>query len=444
MNGAAADPGTSDRARETVVTGMGFCLPGRPHPVCTAQEVWDMASRGRTCLLQEEVRHGAVNLPAAVFEEKVPGMPPFFADSYTAVHRFGLVSLTEACRDAGLDLSGGELSEAAVLAGRAGIDSNVDSYLSIRHADAAKLSGLAAVKFVASAALAMNPSDVALVQSALARSRGPCFTVSSGCCSSAVLIGIARQLISAGQADLVAVTGADAFGLDVIKGMRRLLWEAQQEAGEDWIDGMPDVLPSCDVLMRPYDRRARDFNYGEGAATVILESREHAVRRGARPHVRVLAAATTRDGLVNPLAKDKTGDELARTIRTCLPEGWRPERIGYVHSNAEGTELSTTFEAAAVRQLWGDRSDLLLTTQSGCFGLLGGPMGALGVALTALMIGKGEVCPTTNCEQPADGLPFDPVPGPRTRPLPPGPALCLDYQVGGVKSAILLDAPDAG
>ena len=45
------------------------------------------------------------------------------------------------------------------------------------------------------------------------------------------------------------------------------------------------------------------------------------------------------------------------------------------------------------------------------------PSAALGAALTLMMMEQGEVCPTANCEQPADGLPFDPVPGTRTRPL---------------------------
>ena len=55
---------------------------------------------------------------------------------------------------------------------------------------------------------------------------------------------------------------------------------------------------------------------------------------------------------------------------------------------------------------------------------------------------RGEVCPTTNCEQPADGLPFDPVPGPRTRPLDVDLALSLSYQIGGVKTAVLLGRAD--
>jgi 3-oxoacyl-[acyl-carrier-protein] synthase II len=53
------------------------------------------------------------------------------------------------------------------------------------------------------------------------------------------------------------------------------------------------------------------------------------------------------------------------------------------------------------------------------------------------------VCPTTNCEQPADNLTFDPLPGVHTRPLDFDYALSCNYQIGGVKSVVLLGSPDA-
>jgi acyl carrier protein len=190
---------------------------------------------------------------------------------------------------------------------------------------------------------------------------------------------------------------------------------------------VPQQLPSFDRLMRPYDRRAGSVNFGEGSATLILESREHAARRGAAGYALMLSAAMARDGLAHPLASDETGIGLVTAVRRCLGSRWSIRDVAYVHGASDGDAMVTAFECNAIRQLYGPAAGgLLMTSQEACFGHNGAPAGCLGVGLTALMMRRGEVCPTTNCEDPADGLPFDPVPGTKARPLDFGYALNLD------------------
>lgn len=433
----------SNTARDAVVTGMGFCLPGRLEPVCTAAEVWDIAANGVSCITPDEVCYGAVNLTAAMFDQRLSDIPSFFSRHYTAAHRFSLVSLVEACADAELDFRAGDLREAALLVGRGGVDANVDSYLSVLRADAGKTTALEAMELFVAAQQSVTPSDVALVQSALTRSKGPIYTVSCGCASSAVQIGNAHRLIRSGEVDVAAVTGVDVFDMGLIENIQRLLRGAQQAYENVRSDGMPEFVPSFDELMRPYDRRAKCINHGEGSATVILESREHAERRGVRVHGQVLATAMGRDGLANPLACDDSGTELVAAVRKCLGERWRIDQVPYVHGGSDGNPVVTAFETNAITELYGSGSSVLMTSQEACFGHNGAPAGCLGVALTLLMMEHGEVCPTTNCEQPADGLSFDPVPGIRTRPLDFDYALTFNYQLGGVKNVILLGSPEA-
>jgi 3-oxoacyl-[acyl-carrier-protein] synthase II len=107
---------TGVRARDAVVTGIGLCLPGPESPVFTADDLWQVASTGTSCLVKKGVYYGSVNLSTVAFEEQVPGIPEFFSRHYTDAHRFGLVSLAQACRDAGLDVQQ-DLQEAAVLVG---------------------------------------------------------------------------------------------------------------------------------------------------------------------------------------------------------------------------------------------------------------------------------------------------------------------------------------
>src|SRR2546421_7968190 len=124
-----------ERSRDVLVTGMGFCLPGDQRPVFTAEDVWQIAAYGRSCLSRDGIYHGSVNLSDADFRERLPDFPGVFAQHFTDAHRFGLVSLVEAAVDAGLDPRAGDLTTAAILAGRASIDANVEGYQQILRAD---------------------------------------------------------------------------------------------------------------------------------------------------------------------------------------------------------------------------------------------------------------------------------------------------------------------
>jgi 3-oxoacyl-[acyl-carrier-protein] synthase II len=443
MSGVASAHG-GPKGRDAVVTGIGCCLPGIGRPVFTATDLWQIASRGISCLTRGNSYYGSVGLSDAMFDQRLPDVPPFFSRHYTAAHRFGLVSLVEACDDADLDFRSGELSDAAILVGRGGIDANIDSYLAILRADPKTIPATEAMELFVAAEQAVTPSDVALVQGALTRSKGPNFTVSCGCASSAVQIGNARRLIATGEVDVAVVTGVDVFSTPLIDNIQCLLKGAQKTYEAMRSDDMPALLPSFDSLMRPYDRRADCINHGEGSVTVVMESRDHASRRGAHQYGQVLAQSTTRDGLANPLASDETGSELVTAVRRCLGDRLKIGEVRYVHGGSDGNVVVTAFESNAIKELYGSAAqDLLMTSQEGCFGHNGAPAGALGVALTLLMMEHGEVCPTANCEQPAGNLTFDPVPGVHARPLDFDYALSFNYQVGGVKSAILLGSPDS-
>jgi 3-oxoacyl-[acyl-carrier-protein] synthase II len=431
-------------ARDVMVTGMGFCLPGIEQPACTAGDIWAIASEGRSCLTNNDIYHGLVGIAIEEFRNRIPGIPETFSRHFTKAHWFGLASLDEASADAGLNIMAGDLADAAVLAGRGSVDANIDSYLRALQADAETITAAEALDLYVGTEQSATPSDVALVQSALARSTGPCFTASAGCASSAAQLGNAFMMIGSGMSDIAVVTGVDIFNAELVLKAQKLLRVAQRSAADAPPGTVVPELPSFNRLMRPYDRRAGSVNFGEGSATLILESREHAARRGADCYGRMLSAAMARDGLAHPLASDETGIGLVAAVRKCLGTRWDIGQVPYVHGASDGDAMVTAFECNAIRQLYGSAADsLLMTSQEACFGHNGAPAGCLGVALILLMMRHGAVCPTANCEDPAEDLPFDPVPGTKTRSLDFGYALNLTYQIGGVKSAILLGLPDA-
>jgi 3-oxoacyl-[acyl-carrier-protein] synthase II len=431
-------------ARDVMITGMGFCLPGIERPVCTAAELWEVASEGRSCLTNDGIYHGSVRISKEELLRRVPGIPGAFSKHFTKAQWLGLVSLAEASANAELDMMAGDLTDAAILAGRASVDANIDSYLRALHADAETITAPEALDLYVGSEQSGTPSDVALVQSALARSTGPSFTVSAGCSSSAAQLNNAFLMIGSGLSDIAVVTGVDLFNPELARKSQQVLRVAQRLAADAPPGTVPQQLPSFDRPMRPYDRRAGSVNFGEGSATLILESREHAVRRGAACYGRMLSAAMARDGLAHPLASDETGIGLVAAVRRCLGNRWNIKEVAYVHGASDGDAMVTAFECNAIRQLYGPAAEgLLMTSQEACFGHNSAPAGCLGTALTLLMMRHGEVCPTASCEDPAEGLPFDPVPGTKTRPLDFGYALNFTYSIGGIKNAILLGLPDS-
>jgi 3-oxoacyl-[acyl-carrier-protein] synthase II len=445
MNGALTSTGVAGgRPRDVMVRGMGFCLPGITRPIFTVGDLWDVAGNGRSCLSQDDIYHGSVDLSAGEFDERLPDFPGVFAQHFTAAHRFGLVSLIEACADAGLEPRSGDLTAAAILVGRGGIDSNVGSYQAVLRADPETITPQGALDLFIAGEQGITPSDVVLVQTAFTRSTAPCFTVSCGCASSAVQLGIARSMIAGGEVDMAVVTGVDVFSADIVRKTQRFLHVAQRALADSGPAGMLELPKSFDRVMRPYDRRAECVNFGEGSVTLILESRAHADQRDARQYGQILANAMTRDGLAHPLASDGRGYALVAAVRKCLRDRWDISQIPYVHGASDGDAVVTAFEVDAITQLYGSAAaDLLMTSQEACFGHSGAPAGTLGVALTLLMLERQEICPTTNCEEPADNIVFDPVPGIRTRRLDFDYALNFTYQIGGVKNVILLGAPTA-
>jgi 3-oxoacyl-[acyl-carrier-protein] synthase II len=432
------------RAADALVTGMGFCLPGGPGgPVSTAPDLWEVIANGRSTLDHDGFFHGLVDLPEDRFEQRLPEIPQRHRRHYAPVHHYGLLSLVEACEDAGLDFRAGDLSDAAVLTARAGVDSTFDSYLAWYEADPERLTPQEAKALFVRLVIAGTANDVVSVQTALTRSTGPSYTVTCGCASSAVLLGIARRLIEAGDVHTAVVTGVDAFDTGRMRHADRLRLVAERDGISATHNSAPPTAPRFDHPMRPYDERSDCVNFGDGSVTLILESREHAERRGARPRGRIAAQATTRGGLPSAVSIDDSGLALAAAVRACTKGTVDVREVPYINGGAEGDPLFTLIEANAVRELYGSAGgQVLVSSQEACFGHSGAPLGNLGVAATLLMMENGQVCPTANCEQPAAVCTFDPVPGTRARPLAFDRALSFNYQIGGVTSAILLEGPD--
>ena len=307
---AMTRPGATTRstgasARDTMVTGMGFCLPGENRPVFTAADVWDVASHGRTCLKHDGVYYGAVNLSPTMFNDRLPESPSYSpATTPTPTGSDWCPSWRPGRRPTGHP---GRRPERGGPPRRPRRSRHQRRSLPRRSASSParrrhRLDG---------AGDCSSPPHQALTPAGRRGRPG-----GAAPHHRPLLHGVLRLRVRRRADRQRPPLIADRRDRDRRRDRRRRLRPSviqQRPAGccgrparheAMGAAGMPDLLASFDRLMRPYDRRADCINHGEGSATVILESREHAQRRGAHLYGQVLATAMTRDGLDNPLATD--------------------------------------------------------------------------------------------------------------------------------------------
>jgi 3-oxoacyl-[acyl-carrier-protein] synthase II len=173
----------------------------------------------------------------------------------------------------------------------------------------------------------------------------------------------------------------------------------------------------------------------EGAGILVLEEREHALRRGARIYAELGGYGSSCDAahLTDP---DETGEGPAVAIRQALVDaGVSPEEIGYVNAHATSTSAGDTAEARAIV-----RAGLGHAMVSSTKAMHGHTMGAAGgvEAIAALMpIVRGTVPPSINLDAPDDGSELDFI-GTASKPIQTDATLSNSFGFGGHNAAIVL------
>jgi 3-oxoacyl-[acyl-carrier-protein] synthase II len=162
---------------------------------------------------------------------------------------------------------------------------------------------------------------------------------------------------------------------------------------------------------RPFDRDRDGFVPGEGAGTLVLESIEHAMSRGARIYGEVLGFALTCDAF-HQVAPDETGEAPARAITLAIKDaGIEPSDIDYVNAHGTSTGLNDAAETRALKKALGDHAyKVAISSTKSMIGHLLGAAGAVEAIATFLSINRGIVHPTINYENPDPACDLDYVP----------------------------------
>jgi len=216
-------------------------------------------------------------------------------------------------------------------------------------------------------------------------------TTVSACASGAEAIGYAIDMIRSGRADVVLAGGTEAaiipLNVAAFAAMRALSTRNDEP----------------ERASRPFDKGRDGFLLGEGAGMVVLESAEHAARRGA--DVYAVAAGVGYSADAHHIAQpdpDGTGAKLA-LARLLADAGLQAEQVVHVNAHATSTPAGDVVEVQAIAAVLGAAAGgvVVSATKSMTGHLLGGA-GALESVAAILALRDRVAPPTINLEDPDD------------------------------------------
>jgi 3-oxoacyl-[acyl-carrier-protein] synthase II len=155
--------------------------------------------------------------------------------------------------------------------------------------------------------------------------------------------------------------------------------------------------PDPVTASRPFDADRDGFVFGEGSVVFVLETAEHAARRGARVYAALAGGALTADAF-HVSAPEPNGTYATAAIERALANaGVKAEQIDYICAHGTSTKANDRTESAAIRASFGPSADrVAVSSPKSMVGHMIGAAGALGAMVSVLAIRDGIVPPTIN------------------------------------------------
>ncbi|MBM3926740.1 MAG: beta-ketoacyl-ACP synthase II [SAR202 cluster bacterium] len=229
--------------------------------------------------------------------------------------------------------------------------------------------------------------------------RGYNSTVITACAASNQAMGEALEVLRRGAADVMLSGGAEAgisqLGLSGFCTMRALSTrnEEPQKAS------------------RPFDAQRDGFVPAEGSVVVVLETEEHALRRGARIYCELAGFGCTSDAY-HPVQPQETGDGAARAMKMALDDaGTGLAEVDYINAHGTSTPLNDLVETVAIKRLFGELAyKIPVSSTKSMVGHSLGAAGSLEAVPCVRSITDGVIHPTVNYEFPDPQCDLDYVP----------------------------------
>lgn len=218
--------------------------------------------------------------------------------------------------------------------------------------------------------------------------KGPNFSTVTACAAATNALGEAFRTIKAGVADLMLAGGSEAsitpLSVAGFCSMRALSTRNDDPEGAS----------------RPFSADRDGFVMAEGSGILVLESLDHALARGAHIYAEFVGYGASCDAS-HIAAPAENGEGAARAMQAALDEaGLKAEDIDYINAHGTSTDLNDKYETMAIKTVFGQEPDLLVSSSKSMTGHLLGAAGGVEAAVLALAIKEGQIPPTINLDNP--------------------------------------------
>ena len=366
--------------KRVVVTGLGALTPiGNNVPA-----LWDSLVQGVSGA--GPITHFDASKFRCQIASELKGFDPlnFFdkkemrlLDGYTV---YGLVTVEEAMRDSGLDDTNVDKDRFGVIwgSGMGGVKSLQDELREFALSDGnPRFSPYWIPKVIV---------DICAGQIAIRYGlRGPNYSTTAACATSAVAIGDAFNLIRLGKVDAMIAGGSEC---------------AVVEAGIGGFGNMRALSTRNDdpqTASRPFDKDRDGFVLGEGSGALILEELEHAKARGAHIYAEITGTGLSADAY-HITASHPEGLGVISAMRQAVEEsGMKVTDVDHINTHGTSTPIGDISEPKAIMGLFGDYAyKIAINSTKSMTGHLLGAAGAVEAIATILTIKNGIVPPTIN------------------------------------------------
>ena len=387
---------TVDLARRAVVTGLGAVMPIGNDFETYWRNLRDAVTGTRLIRSFDastfEVRIAAEVLdfdPGAVMDPKMARRMSRFIHLATGAGK-------EAVAASGIDFAAMDEDQrdrvgVVVNTGGGGIEAIIDG----THVHDQK-----GPRFVSAFAVpALSGSMAACMLSMEYKLTGPVITQVAACATSVIAFHDALRLIRTGECDVVVAGGSEApvvpMGVAALANMGALSKRND----------------SPETASRPFDATRDGFVLGEGAGVVVVESAEHALRRGATPIAEILGGALTADAF-HISAPEPTGRGQARAMTNALRNAEvAPDEIDWIVAHGTSTSLNDVTETRAIKSAYGAHAKRVAVSSPKS--MIGHLVGAAGIASALAALGgirDQTISPTANLREPDPECDLDYVP----------------------------------
>ncbi len=250
--------------------------------------------------------------------------------------------------------------------------------------------------------------------------KGRVITTSSACTSGSQGVGYAYESIRNGSQDIMLAGGGEELC-------------PTQAAVFDTLYATSTANDSPETTPRPFDRDRDGLVIGEGACTLILERRDHAMARGAKIYAEIVGFDCNSDGAH---VTQPASDTMQRVMELSLENaGLSPEAIGYVSAHGTATDRGDIAESHATFGVFDD--SVPISALKSYTGHTLGACGALESWLAIEMMNHGWFMPTVNLDNVApECAPLDYIQG-AGRDLDVEYVMNNNFAFGGINTSLI-------